>query len=87
MGTESTPETRDWWYAQTAKARGAYQIAIDFDRRAAAIDERVATWRKDRPRDDGPVVAMTLHGVARDLRRWAEACQTLGRGWAALPKR
>ena len=43
--------------------------------RADALDRQIAHWRKDRPRDDSPTVARTLHDVARQLRRWADQCR------------
>jgi hypothetical protein len=42
---------------------------------ALKIDERVARWQRDRPRDNAPIVAVTLHDVARELRRWADRCR------------
>jgi len=53
----------------------ALEWAADrFDVRACGIDERVARWRKNRPDDSSPVVAQTLHAVAKDLRSWANRC-------------
>lgn len=63
------PEQRE------AMARALSRAADLFDARAKGIDDRVATWRKDRPRDDSPTVARTLHEVARELRSWADRCR------------
>jgi hypothetical protein len=57
-----------------AMARALNRAAEHFDNRAKLIDQRVANWRKGRPGDDSPVVAHTLHGVAGQLRRWADQC-------------
>lgn len=57
-----------------AMARALNRAAEQFDVRAQAIDQQVAGWRKGRPGDSSPIVAHTLHGVARELRKWAEQC-------------
>ena len=57
-----------------AMARALERAADRFDERARGIDERVARWRKNRPDDSSPVVAQTLHSVAKDLRSWADRC-------------
>jgi len=59
-----------------AMAGGLIRAADHFDGRAKGIDERVMGWRKNRPNNDSPVIANTLHGVARELRRWAERCRS-----------
>jgi len=56
-------------------ARVLNRAADRFEQRALKIDERVARWRKDRARDNAPIVAVTLHDVARELRRWADRCR------------
>ena len=54
---------------------GALSRAADrFEARARQLDAQVARWRKDRPHDDAPTVARTLHEVARQLRRWSDEC-------------
>jgi hypothetical protein len=55
-------------------ARALERAADLFDERARGIDQRVARWRKYRPDDSSPVIAETLHDVARDLRSWARRC-------------
>jgi len=55
-------------------ARALNRAAQHFDFRAEAIDRQTAGWRKGRPGDSSPVVAQTLHGVARELRMWADSC-------------
>jgi hypothetical protein len=57
-----------------AMARVLQRAADRFEERARGIDLRVARWRKSRPDDASPVIAQTLHGVARDLRSWATRC-------------
>jgi hypothetical protein len=57
-----------------AMARALERAADRFDERARGIDERVARWRKHRPDDASPMIAETLHGVAKDLRSWAARC-------------
>jgi hypothetical protein len=57
-----------------AMARALSRAAEHFEARAQAIDHQVAGWRKVRPGDSSPVVAQTLHGAARELRKWAEQC-------------
>jgi hypothetical protein len=56
-------------------ARVLNRAADRFEHRALKIDERVARWQRDRPRDNAPIVAVTLHDVARELRRWADRCR------------
>lgn len=58
-----------------AAARALNRAADRFEQRAQQMDERVAKWRKDHRRDDAPIVANTLHGVARQLRQWSERCR------------
>lgn len=50
------------------------RAADHFEQRAVGLDDYVARWRKNRPGDDSPIVAHTLHDVARQLRKWAEQC-------------
>jgi hypothetical protein len=57
-----------------AMARALTRAAEHFDTRAQAIDRQTEGWRKGRPGDSSPVVAQTLHGVARELRTWADRC-------------
>jgi hypothetical protein len=52
-----------------AMARGLVRAADHFDVRAKMLDETILRWRKNRPNNDSPVVAHTLHDVARELRR------------------
>lgn len=60
-----------------ALSRAAHHL----EARAAVLEQQVARWRKDRPRDDLPTVARTLREVAQQLRRWARQCLTEpGRG-------
>ena len=57
-----------------AMARALIRAAEHFEARAQAIDHQAAGWRKGRPGDSSPVVAETLHGAARELRKWADQC-------------
>jgi predicted kinase len=57
-----------------AMAQALHRAAEHFEVRAQAIDQQVARWRKGRPGDSSPIVAQTLHGVARELRVWADRC-------------
>ena len=57
-----------------AMARALIRAAEHFDTRARAIDRQIEGWRKGRPGDSSPVVAQTLHSVARELRTWADRC-------------
>jgi hypothetical protein len=57
-----------------AMAAALTRAAEHLEARAAVLEERVARWRKDRPRDDSPTVARTLRDVASELRRWADQC-------------
>jgi hypothetical protein len=58
-----------------AMADGLLRAARHLDDRANALDETVRRWRKNRPHDDSPIIAMTLHGVVWDLRHWADQCR------------
>lgn len=58
-----------------AAARALKRAADHFEQRALQMDDRVAGWRKDHRHDDAPVVASTLHSVARQLHQWADRCQ------------
>jgi hypothetical protein len=58
-----------------AMAGGLTRAAEHFEARAKSLDETVMRWRKNRPKDDSAVIANTLHGVARELRRWVEHCR------------
>lgn len=55
-------------------ARAVNRAAEVIEARAARQDERMAHWRKDRPRDPTPIEAKTPHQVSRQLRQWAEDC-------------
>lgn len=57
-----------------AMARALDRAADLFEERARGIDQRVARWRKYRSDDSSPVIAQTLHDVAKDLRSWARRC-------------
>ena len=57
-----------------AMAQALNRAAERLEARAVALDKRVIRWRKDRPRDDSPTVARTLHEVAGQLRGWAGQC-------------
>jgi len=59
-----------------AMARALIRAAEHFEGRAQAIDLQIAGWRKGRPSDSSPAVAQTLHGVARELRKWADQCES-----------
>lgn len=59
-----------------AMAGGLTRAAEHFEARAQRLDETVMHWRKNRPNNDSPVIAKTLHGVAQELRRWAERCRS-----------
>jgi len=63
-----------------AMARALERAADRFDERARGIDERVARRRKHRPDDASPMIAETLHGVAKDLRSWAARCRLASHG-------
>jgi hypothetical protein len=45
--------------SRRAMAAALTRAALRLDERATALDERMAHWRKDRHRDDSPVVART----------------------------
>ena len=66
--TSGTPDRR------RAMAGALSRAADRFEARARELDAQVARWRKDRPHDDAPTVARTLHAVARQLRRWSDEC-------------
>jgi hypothetical protein len=68
-----SPLSRD---QRQAMAEGLIRAADHFEERAKRIDETVMGWRKNRPNNDSPVIANTLHGVGRELRRWAERCRS-----------
>jgi hypothetical protein len=57
-----------------AMAKGLVRAADHFEVRAKMLDETILRWRKNRPTNDSPVVARTLHNVSRELRGWAEQC-------------
>jgi hypothetical protein len=59
-----------------AMADGLTRAAEHFEARAKSLDETVMRWRKNRPSNDSPVIATTLHDVARQLLRWAERCRS-----------
>ena len=69
------PEVPALTEEQRRAMAGALNRAADhFDERARVIDQQMANWRKYRPCDPSPIVAQTMHGVARELRGWAERC-------------